>query len=76
MEWMKVTSCEMKNKADIQVEGSGAVYVFRPLTKKAAQYLTENAPGNRTGHAVAVSIGKALDFQERLLDAGFTCVYL
>ncbi len=59
--------------ADVLVTNHGSIFTFRPLTERAAEWLTENVDGEVQffGNVLAVEPRYAFDLADGLLDEGF-----
>jgi hypothetical protein len=57
---------------DVRVENCGSLFLFRPLTNAAQEWLEEHTDGLWFGGALAVEPRYALDLAQGMLDDGLT----
>jgi hypothetical protein len=63
-----------KDRADFLIEGSGSVYLFRPLNEKAREHLSKNIQSDAQwfGGALVVEHQNAAGLAEELRTNGYT----
>ena len=63
-----------KNTVDIFVENYGSIFLFRPMTQAATDWIEQNVSGDRQwfGNALAVESRYALDLADGMRRDGLT----
>ncbi len=66
----------MTRKVDVRVVNEGTVFLFRPMTKRAEQWIKENVAGDPMwfGDSLAVEHRFAFDLAEGMQGDGLTLI--
>lgn len=67
---MTLTTQEMETRIDATVENHGTIFLVRPETSTAREWLDENTDGEWFGGALVVEHSFVLDLVQGMLDDG------